>query len=61
MEKQHRLAVGADFGLTIAEHARALSDQPVARGDDIRHIVADVMDAAVGVALDEFCDRRSLT
>ena len=60
MEKQHRLAVGADPWHAVAEHARALADELVARRDDVGHVIADVMDAAIGVALDEFGDRRGV-
>ena len=60
MQKQHRLAVGADPGLTVAEDPRALLDQGVARRDDIGHVIANVVNAAVGVALKEFGDRRGL-
>src|SRR6266850_5820193 len=60
MEEQHRLAMSADLRHAVAEDARALADQLVARRDDVGHVIADVMDAAVGVALDEFGDRRSL-
>src|SRR4051812_8539768 len=60
MQEQHRLAVGSDLRLTVPEHPRALPDQAVAGRDNIRHVIADMMDAAVGVAVEEFCDRRGL-
>jgi hypothetical protein len=60
VEEQHRLAVGADPGLAVAKRACAVRDYPVARGDDVGDVVADMVDAAVGIALDEFCDRRGL-
>src|SRR5437868_13819251 len=60
VEKQHRLAMGADLRHALAEHARAPAEQLIARRDDIGHVVADVMDTAAGLALDEFVDRRSL-
>ncbi|MEY9691729.1 hypothetical protein ABH976_002875 [Bradyrhizobium ottawaense] len=44
----------------VAEHPRALLHQRVARGDDVDDLVADMVDAAVGIALEEFCDRRGL-
>ena len=60
MKEQHGLAVGADLGLAVAEHPRALRLEPVARRDDVVDLVADMVDAAVGVALEELGDRRSL-
>jgi hypothetical protein len=59
--EQHRLAVGADLRIAVAQHPRTFRDQLVAGRDDVRHFVADMMDAAVGVALNEFRDRRVLT
>jgi hypothetical protein len=58
VEKQHALAVGADLGLAVAEHARAVGLEPVAHRDDVVDLVADVVDAAVGIAVEEFRDRR---
>ncbi len=60
MQKQHRLAMRADFRLAVAEHARALCLQGIAGGADVGHLVADVVDAAVGIAFEEFGDRRAL-
>ena len=48
VQEQHRLAVGADLRLAATEHARA-ARQPVARGLDVVDLVADVVDAAVGL------------
>ena len=50
MQKQHRLAMRADLRLAVAEHARALRLQGVAGGADVGHLVADVVDAAVGIS-----------
>ena len=47
------------FGIAVAEHARALGLQPVARGDDIVDFIADMMDAAVRVLLKKLGDRRA--
>ena len=58
VQEQHRLAVGADLRLTVAQHARPLRLQGVAGGADIGHLVADVVDAAVGIALEELGDWR---
>src|SRR6185437_2206204 len=58
MKKQNGLAVRSDFRFAIAEHARALSSERVAGGADVRHFVADVMDAAVGILLQELRDGR---
>src|SRR5215470_17027287 len=60
MQEQYRLAVGADLGLTVAQHARARRPQLVARGMDIGHLVAQVMDASRRAALQEGRDRRSI-
>ena len=59
MKKQNRFAVCADFRLAVAENARTLRLEFVARNANVRHFVTNVMDAAVGIALKEFCDRRS--
>ena len=47
MQEQHRLAMRADLRLAGAEHPCALRLQPVAGGEDVVHLVADVMDAAL--------------
>ena len=60
MEEQHRLAVRTDLGLAIAEHPRAFLHQRITRRENVRYFVADVMNAAVGVALDELRNRRVL-
>src|SRR5262249_44300857 len=59
MQEQHGLAVRAGPRLAVAEHARALRLERVARGADVVDLGADVMDAAVGIALEEFRDRRA--
>ena len=46
------------FGLAVAEHARALGFELVARGDDVFDLVAEMMHAAFWIALQEFGDRR---
>ena len=51
MQEQHRLAVRTDLRRAVAEHARALRDQLVARSDDLRHLVANVVNAAIGIAI----------
>src|SRR6516165_136875 len=58
MQKQDRLAMRADLGLAISEHPSPFLDQGIAGGDDVGDLVADMVDAAVGIALQEFCDRR---
>ncbi len=60
MQEQHRLAVRADLGVAVAEHARAFGFQLVAGAKNIVDLVADVMDAAVRIAFEEFGDRRVL-
>src|SRR5208283_833834 len=57
MQEQHRLAMRADLRLAVAEHARALGLQLVARGDDVLDLVAEVMNATRGILLDETRDR----
>src|SRR5580704_5526265 len=61
VQEQHRLAMGSDFGLAVAEDARALPFQAVARRDDVVDLIADMVDAAVGIALEKFRNRRPLT
>ena len=46
VQEQHRLAVGADLRLAVAEHPRACA-QSVARRLDVGDLVADVVNAAV--------------
>src|SRR5271154_3982723 len=41
VEEQDRLAVGADFRVPVAEHARALGLELVAGGDDIRDLITE--------------------
>src|SRR5205823_3567652 len=60
VQEQNRLVMGTEPGLAVAQHARALASQPVAGGQDIVHLVADVMDAAGGIALEIGAERRSL-
>ena len=43
----------ADLGFAVAEYARAFCLQPVARGDDVVDLIADVMDAARRVLVEE--------
>ena len=54
MQEQHGLAVRADLRIAVTQHASAFRNQRISRGDDLRHLVADVMDAAVRIALDKF-------
>jgi hypothetical protein len=57
MQEQHRLAMRADLWLAIAEHTGSLPFQLVSRGDDVIDLVADVVDAPVGIALEELRNR----
>src|SRR5262245_14122767 len=58
MEKQYRLAVRAGLRRAVAEHPGALSLEPVACRQDVVDLVAQMVDAAVRIALEEFRDRR---
>jgi len=60
MQEEHRLAMRADLRLTPAEHPRAGSEQVIACGDDVIHLIADVMDAARRVLLEKAPDRACI-
>src|SRR5689334_7891071 len=60
MEEQDRLAMGAEARLAIPQDPRPLPGQPVARGADVGDLVADMVDAAAGIAGEESGDRRRL-
>src|SRR5262249_32753097 len=60
VQEQHRLAVRADLGHAVAEHPRTFFDQGIAGSDDVADLITDVMNAAVGIAFQEFRDRRRL-
>ena len=60
MQEQHRLPVRADLRLAGADDPGTGRRQPVARGQDIRHFVADVVDAAGGRLFEKATDRRAL-
>ena len=53
VQKQHGLAVGADFGLAVAKHACSFGLETVAGDHDVVDLVTDVMDAAVRIAIQE--------
>src|SRR5204863_1005366 len=53
VQEQHRLAVSADLGLAVSQHARAALTQTIARRSDIAHLITDVMDAALRIAREE--------
>ena len=54
------LPCAPDAGLAVAEHPRAAGDEAVARRADVAHLVADVVRAAVRVAVEEAGDRRAV-
>ena len=56
MKEQDGFAVRTDLGLTVAKDARAFADQAVAGDDDIVNLVANMMNSAVGVALQKLGD-----
>ena len=53
MQEQHRLTMGADPGFAIAQNPGALGLEPVTGGYDVLDLIADMVDAAGGVALDK--------
>src|SRR3546814_6454354 len=57
MEEQDRLVMRADAGLTVAEDARAFALQLVASRVDVCNLVADMVNAAAGIALEKPGDR----
>src|SRR5229473_729532 len=59
VQEQHRFAVGADLRLPIAQNPRSARLEALARGEDVVDLVAQMVDAAVGIALQEFFERRS--
>lgn len=58
IEKENRLAMRPDLGRSIAENARAASFQAVPRGENIIHLIAEMMDSAIRTFGDKFGDRR---
>src|SRR5262245_16969820 len=58
VQEKHRLAMGADLRLPIAQHPRALGLQPIAGGQDVLDLVTDMVDAAGGITVEEGRDRR---
>src|SRR5690606_32196758 len=58
MKEQYRLAMGTDLRFPVAQYAHALGLETVSCGDDVVYLVAEVVDAAVGVARKEPGDRR---
>src|SRR5919206_2938476 len=53
VQEEHRLAVRADLRLAVAQDPRALPGQLLARRADVLDLVADVVDAALRIALEE--------
>ena len=60
MEKQNRFAVGANFRFAVAKHARALRLERITGNANVGYFVADVLDTAVGILLQELGDWRIL-
>src|SRR6266487_3474838 len=58
VQEQHRLAVGADLRLAVAQNPRPVRLEALARGQDVVDLVAQMVDTAVGIAFQEFLDRR---
>ena len=58
MEEQDGLVMGAEPRLAVAEHAGTLSAQPIACGDDVMDLVAEVVHPAFGVAFKKAAHRR---
>ena len=59
VQEQHGLVMGADLRLAIAQYARALRFQLVARGVDVLDLVADMMDAAIGKTRSDYAAVRA--
>jgi len=59
VQEQHRLAVGADLRLAIADDASARRFQAIARGKNVLDLEAHVMQAALGALLQKPRDRRT--
>ena len=57
MQEQHGLVVRTDLGRAVAQHACAIGLEPVARHQNVVDLIAEVVDAAVRIALQEFRDR----
>src|SRR3984957_14665730 len=58
VQKQHRLTMSADFRVSVSKHAPARSFELVAGGDDVLNLIAEVMHAAVRIAIEKLGDRR---
>ena len=53
--------MSADLRLALPQNARALRQQPVARFLDVGDLVAEMVDAAIRIALEKGGDRRFVT
>ncbi len=60
VQEQHRLVVGAKPGFAVAEDSGAAGAQPVAGGDDVVDLIADVMHAAGRVFVEKPAHRRGV-
>src|SRR4029453_10206084 len=60
MQEQHRLVMGPDLRLAVAQHARPPGLQAVGCRVDVIDLVADMVDAAARVPLQESLDRRGI-
>src|SRR6185312_3109610 len=61
MEEEHRLAMGTDTRLAIAQDPRARGFEAIARRLYIRHLIAEMVHAARRAALEKARDRRVLS
>src|SRR5439155_15186717 len=59
VEEEHRLAVGPDFWLAVAEHAGARCAQAITRGDDVADLEAQMVHAAGRVLVEKAPHRRA--
>src|SRR6266478_2804484 len=57
VEEQHRLAMGTDFRLAVAEDARAGRAEAIARGHDVIDLTAQMMHAAGRVLVEKAAHR----
>src|SRR5258706_14988952 len=58
VEEENRLSVRAGLWLSVTQNAGSRGNQAIAGRKDIVDLIADVVNAAVGVPLQKLCDGR---